>query len=52
MMMLVNQSVEWELAGETEVPEEYMFQCRLVNHKSHMTRYGLEPASLWWKFVE
>jgi hypothetical protein len=34
MMMNVEQSVEWELAGETEVLEENAPQCYFVYHKS------------------
>jgi hypothetical protein len=37
MMMAVEQSVEWELADETEVFGENLPQCHLVHHKSHMT---------------
>jgi hypothetical protein len=36
-MMSVEQSLERELAGETEVLEENLPQCRFVHHKSHMT---------------
>jgi hypothetical protein len=35
-MMSVEQSVEWELAEETEILD-------FVHHKSHMTWPGLEP---------
>jgi hypothetical protein len=35
-MMGVEQAVEWELAGETEVLGENLPQCHSVNHKSHM----------------
>jgi hypothetical protein len=37
MMMNVEQSVEWGLAGEIEVLGENSPQCRFVHHKSHMT---------------
>jgi hypothetical protein len=36
-MMSVEQSLERELAGETEVLKENLFQCYFVHHKSHMT---------------
>jgi hypothetical protein len=44
MMMIVDQSVEWELARETEVLGENLPQCHLVYRESHMTRPGLEPG--------
>jgi hypothetical protein len=37
MMMTVEQLVECELAGETEVGGKYVPQCYFVHHKSHMT---------------
>jgi hypothetical protein len=37
MMMNMEQSVEYELAGETEVFGENVPQCHFVHHKSHMT---------------
>jgi hypothetical protein len=49
MMMSVEQSVEWELAGETEVLGETLPRCHFVHHKSHMTVSGLEPGPPRWK---
>jgi hypothetical protein len=46
MMMIVKQSVECELAGETEVLGEKLSQRNFVHHKSHMTWPGLEPGPL------
>jgi hypothetical protein len=37
MMMSVKQSVEQELAGETEVLGENLPQSYFAHHKSHMT---------------
>jgi hypothetical protein len=48
-MMSVEQSVEWELAGEIEVLGENLPQCHIVNHKSHMTWPGLEPGTPLWE---
>jgi hypothetical protein len=42
-MMSVEQSVEWELAGETEVLGENLPQCHFVHHKTHMTWPGSNP---------
>jgi hypothetical protein len=41
--MNVEQSLEWELTGKTEVLGENLPQCHFVHHKSHMTWSGLEP---------
>jgi hypothetical protein len=41
MMMNVEHSVEWELAGETEVREQ-LSQCHFAHHKSHL---GSNPGS-------
>jgi hypothetical protein len=43
-MLSVEQSVEWELIGETEVLGENLPQCNLVHHKSHMIWPDLEPT--------
>jgi hypothetical protein len=37
MMMIVEQSVECELAEETEVLGEILPHCHSVHYKSHMT---------------
>jgi hypothetical protein len=42
MMMIVEQLVEFKLAGETEVLGENLPQRHFVNHKYHMTCLGLE----------
>jgi hypothetical protein len=43
MMVIVEQLVECDLAGETEVLGENLPQRHFVHHKYHMTRPGLEP---------
>jgi hypothetical protein len=37
VVMIVVQSVEWELVGEPEVLGEYLSQCHFVHHNSHLT---------------
>jgi hypothetical protein len=45
MRVIVEQLVEWRLAGETEVLGENLPQRHFVHRKSHMTRSGLEPRA-------
>jgi hypothetical protein len=37
IIIIVEQSVECELPGETEVLGENLSQCRFVHHEFHMT---------------
>jgi hypothetical protein len=49
MMMSVEQLVEWELSGETEVLGEYLPQFHFSRLKSHMTWRGIEIGPLRWE---
>jgi hypothetical protein len=49
MRVIVEQLVEWRLAGETEVLGGNLLQRHFVHHKSHMTRHGLKPGPPQWE---
>jgi hypothetical protein len=46
--MNMEQLVEWELAGETEVLGENLSQCHFLHQKFHITWPGIEPGPPWW----
>jgi hypothetical protein len=49
MRVIVEQLVEWRLAGEIEVLGENLPQRHFVHNKSHMTRLRLEPGPPRWE---
>jgi hypothetical protein len=48
-MMIWEQSVESEMAGETEVLGENLLQGHFVHHKPHWTRSWIEPEPPRWE---
>jgi hypothetical protein len=48
-MMSLEQSMEWGLAGETEVLGENLLQRHFAHHKSHMNWPGIEPGPSRWE---
>jgi hypothetical protein len=49
VIMMMENLVEWILAGETEVLGENLPLRHLVHYKSHLTRPGLEPGPPRWE---
>jgi hypothetical protein len=49
MMKSVEQSVEWELARETEVLGDNLPQRHFVYHKTQMTWPGIETGPPRWE---
>jgi hypothetical protein len=44
VIMLLENLVEWRLAGETEVPGENLPQRHFVHHKSNLPHPGSKPG--------
>jgi hypothetical protein len=47
--MSIENLVEWELAGETEVLGENLPQCYFVYHISYVTSIGIELGPPQWE---
>jgi hypothetical protein len=50
--MMMDNLVEWRLAGETEVLGGNLPQRHFVHHKSHLTRPGIEPGPPRWEWTQ
>jgi hypothetical protein len=46
MMMNVEQAVEWELTGESDLLGAALTQCYFVHHKSHMTLDQIQAGAV------
>jgi hypothetical protein len=49
LIVMMENLVEWGLAGETEVPWENLPQRHFDHHKSHLTRLGFQPGPPRWE---
>jgi hypothetical protein len=49
IIMNLEQLVEWELAGGSEVLGENLPQWHFLHHKSHMTRPRIESGPPSWE---
>jgi hypothetical protein len=45
----MEQFLEREMAGETYVLWEYLLECHIDHHKSHITLRVIEPRSPRWE---